>query len=378
MANEDRLSFRNPPDDAASFDNFSDFVAALKLQFLEGMPPTPENINRAQARAELVASEQLGNPDAGASSPAGAQPVAAPSGVNGSTAIPLTASTPVVSAPPAAPLPASRPDSVTSPGVASPINPATGSAGIEGEAIGSDEIAKLLAFIVATGATLTNRPGGAPDVVSPIDTFQLGASDRPLGLPTPETNSALTVTVPPTPSGNANRGGNAQPVITGPEPQLALPSPESAPIGQEGSANSADRSVNPDRRAAIGFDPQAEAAARKAAEAIDTTIDYTLQDFVKVLPVGKGGSPNVEVLQTIIISLFGGKKGEHVFFQDLSQMQRVQLMQAVVAGNAAMGRANASLTGQANLNANRGGTVTVLPTPSDGEAALRKAFGAAR
>lgn len=47
--NDERL---HNPGGVPSFDNFRDLVTALKLQFLKGVPPTPENINRAQAAAE--------------------------------------------------------------------------------------------------------------------------------------------------------------------------------------------------------------------------------------------------------------------------------------------------------------------------------------
>ena len=39
------------PGQPPSFDNFGELVNALKMQFLQGVPPTPDNVNRATDRA---------------------------------------------------------------------------------------------------------------------------------------------------------------------------------------------------------------------------------------------------------------------------------------------------------------------------------------
>ena len=155
MANEDRLSLSNPPG-GPSFDNFSDLVTALKLQFLQGVPPTPENINRAQAGAESAAIQQLSNPDAGASAP---QPVASSGGAGGAP-IP-----PSLGAPPTAPIAPQRPPIDTQPNTVPPSIEASsfdgGDQGLPSNGGGLD-IAKILALVAAGGLTATQRRPGVP------------------------------------------------------------------------------------------------------------------------------------------------------------------------------------------------------------------------
>ena len=373
MANEDRLSFQNPPDDAASFDNFSQFVTALKLQFLEGIPPTPENVNRAQQRAEQVVLSGM-NPDAGASSPVQQDASGGAGGVADSPAVAspitdsaLTGGIPFdrPAEPQTAPLAPQAPVQGQAPVVPVPNGVPAGQFNGEGDAGGG--IPNPLgmvggATIVAAKVlhdTLANRPPNAAQSVP-----QLDGPQQPAGLlPAPDPNSMQL------PAVIAQPNEASGPVINVP--------PEEAPIGEEGASKATKAepiTTGADRSAAIGAPD--EAAARKAAEAIDVNMDFTFQDFVKVLPTDQAGSPNVEVLQTIMTSLFGGKGGEQVFFNNLSQQQRVALMQAVVAGNAATGQANANLTQGAGLETNRAGTQTVKPPNFNN--ALRKALGALR
>ncbi len=363
--NEDRLSFANPPQ-GPSFDNLGDLVTALKLQFLQGVPPTPENINRAQQRAEQVVSQ---NPDAGAQSNV-------PGGTGDVAGVPSPATSPLN-----APIPPVNPQSVT-PTQVTPINdPAGGNALTEeggGFSLGSgiDPITALLGGAtggvagVGTARFLADRArpsfeglsaSGIPDQTLQITDGRIRPPNAPQ-LGGPEATRLL-------PS-----GGLAAQNTTPGEAAIRAPGPDTvSPLQLTGNIEAVDTSQSPIgpgetgnervRPNTAGEPPPTDAQTARATQVAEAAVPPgtvpTPDEIRNALPA----TPNRDqLLNTFQERIFGSVIG----IENLDENQRVQLMQMIAVANDAAGEANtrAGLTQGAGLGDNRAGSIAVQPGQS--------------
>ncbi len=341
-----------------SFDNFGELVAALKLQFLQGVPPTAENVNRATQAAIQQVSQGV-NPDAGATVPAqlDASGGAGDGGVSAPSAQPPSPldglpfdRPPDPQTAPLAPQRPGTPDADTLGGI--PAGPEDGG-GLAG-ALGASGIgvAALLA------QAFLNRPEQGSATGREASRTALIAGEQPrLGLPAPDARPPI---IPPNEaSGPARRAG-------APDPTLAIEDLREVPIGQESSANAADRPVTTgaDRSAGVG-QPTKEQTARatQVAEAAvppgtvptpdeiraATPLDLSTQGII-----GEGGSSsrtNSQLLVTLQETLFGSVIG----IENLSDKQLIELMEALAIANDANATANPGA--RVNTGANVSGSV---------------------
>jgi len=380
MPNDERLRLGHPdPNVPAEFDSIGDWIRAMQMQFMQGVPPTPENMNRARQRAEIVISElppiAQGEPAVQAavasdavpqgdhpSSPA--TPIRPQQVAQGPVVGGLPASTPMFNGTaPAAPTTLETPtDTGIDPILAALIGGSGGAAA--GYVFGSrgrrpapnkpqpteqppEEKPKQL---TSGEARTRNRPSAAP-------------KPAPLPEPTQPPSQITTMRaapVQPSPPPNAYGENTAGALRRSPSDTVPIkpagpgtPGPQYNQFTDPGPIDNRldTSSIAPgEGRVAIpgakGVTVANDIAERQGLEEALTPADRvasipTLTDIVGTIPLDKNGSPDMETLQMIIQARFHADA-----FNKLNGMQKAQLLELVQNPNV-WAAAQARSTGQA-------------------------------
>lgn len=267
--------FGPDPNVAASYDNISQLLTALKLQFMEGMPPTAANINMAQQRAGTVAQDrgaiEVSPLDAILNEAVAPTPDVAASHAHPSSAqVPLPVPRPAQASPPTlggAPPPSMSTDETFVP----PESPgATDSSGL-----GLENLILPLAIRAGMGSAGESASrSAAPDVSN-------------LRIGPPEGYEVTTDKIQMDKVALARARNASDGVITGPEQRLALPAPDG----------------------------------------------LSFEDFLAIMPLDSQGNPDVEFLTRLLGDENGARMlADPALFDNLTPEQKKAAMMLLQSG----------------------------------------------